>query len=144
MIQDSWKKSLKMGAISGAISFLVYVLWFLIFIGVGTGWNGILMQNGTTFFRWEIAAVAGLIFISLVPVCTLRYAKIKYLFIYIPVSLLALLWLGGSCLAIWLTISPGWCPFIGWDSLYFFISVLPIGSVVGTVVAMAIHLLNKD
>ena len=144
MLQNSWKQSLKMGIISGAISFGVYILWFLVLIGLGTNWNGILLSETPTLFSWEIAAVAGLILISLVPVCTLRYEKIKFLFAYIPISLFTLFWLCGSALAIWFTISPGWCPFIGWDSLYFFIAILPVGSVVGTLVAMGIHLLNRD
>lgn len=147
MKQDSWKKSLKMGAIAGAISFGVYMLLVL---GTGflTQWQSFfgadLTMQRSDAYSWEICAAVGVILSSLVPVCTLRYEKIKYIFLYIPISLLAFVWLYGVILAAWLTINPAWCPFTTLDALSYLMIAIPIGSVIGTLVAMGIHLLNKD
>ncbi len=147
MKQDSWKKSLKMGVLSGAISFGVYVLLVLT-TGAVTQWQSFfgidLTMQRIGMFSWEICAAIGVILASLVPVITLRYEKIKYIFLYIPISLLAFVWLYGVTLAIWLTINPAWCPFTTLDALSYLMIAIPIGSVIGTLVAMGIHLLNKD
>ncbi|MBQ7950919.1 MAG: hypothetical protein IJ278_04280 [Clostridia bacterium] len=147
LMQDSWKKSLKMGAVSGAISFGVYALW-VVLIGIATGWQSFFGENLSVhrigFLSWEMAAAAGVIGTSLVPVCTLRYERLKYLLAYIPISLLVYCWLYGAVLAVWITVYPAWCPLANWDSLYYFIIVLPVGSIVGTLVSFVIHFLNKD
>ncbi len=136
-----------MGVISGAISYGCYLLWVLL-IGFSTGWQSFfrddLSVRSVGLLSWEVAAAIGVLESSLVPVCTLRYEKIKYLFAYVFVSLLSLVWLYGTTLAVWLTVYPSWCPLIGWDSLYYFMIVLPVGSVIGTMVAIGIHIFMKS
>ena len=147
MIQDSWKKSLKMGVISGGISYGVYLLWGLL-VGFATGWQTFFGENLSVhsigFLSWEMVAAVALILVSLVPVCTLRYEKLKYLLVYLPISLLSFFWFWGVIFAVWFMVCPAWCPLISWDSLYYVAIILPIGSVVGTLVALVIHFLDKD
>lgn len=147
MKQTSWKTSFKMGIISGAISFGVYLL-LVLGTGTLTKWQTFFQPDFTLqkigVLSWEYVAAAGVILASLVPVITLRYEKIKYMFLYIFVSLIGFVWLYGMLLAIWMMVNSAWCPFTTLDAIYDLTIVMPIGSAIGTVVAMGIHLLNKD
>ena len=144
---DSWKKSIKIGVLAGAISFIVYALLVL---GAGflTGWQNFFVVDLPVQkigkLSWELCAGVGVILASLVPVFTLRYEKVKYLFSYLIVSILALVWLYGMMLLVWMTVYPLWCPFVSLDAVYYLFFSIPIGSVVGTVVAIVLHVMNKD
>lgn len=147
MKQDSWKTSLKMGVIAGSISFGVYV--FLVFgSGMLTGWQTFFGADFSVqkigMYSWEIVAAVGVILASLVPAFTLRYEKVRYLFFYLLVSLVALIWLYGTMLAVWMMVNAAWCPFITLDALYYFTIAIPIGSIIGTIVAFVIHFLARD
>lgn len=145
---DSWKKSIIMGLIAGGISYILYVLlvvgsaWF-------TGWQMFFQSDFTAktygICRWETFAAVGVILFSLVPVFSLRYEKFKYVFLYLLISFLAVIWLFGTVLAGWFLIVPQVnCLFITLDAMYYLTIVLPIGSAIGTVVALVLRIMNKD
>lgn len=147
MKADSLKKSLLIGLAAGAISFAVYML--LVFgAGILTGWQPFF---GADFslqkiggYSLEICSAVGVILFSLVPVCTLRYEKVSYLLWYLLVSVVTVVWLYGATLFVWLMVNPAWCPFVTLDALYYLVFTVPVGSVVGTVVAIVIHFMTKE
>ncbi|MBO5409300.1 MAG: hypothetical protein J6A61_07910 [Clostridia bacterium] len=147
MKQDSLKKSLLFGIMSGAISFLVYVL-LVVGAGLLTGWQPFFGADFTLQkiggYSWEICAAVGVILFSFVPVCTLRYEKVTNLLVYLLISLLSVLWLYGSMLGVWMLVNPSWCPFTTLDAICYLAFAVPVGSVVGTVVAVVIHIMSKD
>ncbi len=147
MKQTTFKKSIWMGLMSGGISFGIYVL-LVLGAGILTGWQTFFGADLTAqkigIYSWEICAAVGVILFSLVPVFLLRYEKISQLVVYLLVSVLSVLWLYGIILWIWMMINSGWCPFATLDALYYLMFSVSVGSVVGTVVSVVIHFMNKD
>ena len=147
MKQTTIKKSILMGIMSGGVSFVVYVL-LVLGAGVLTGWQPFFGADFTAQkiggYSWEICAAVGVILFSLVPVFLLRYEKISQLIVYLFVSVLSVLWLYGIILWIWMLVNPAWCPFATLDALYYLMFSVSVGSVVGTVVSVVIHFMNKD
>ena len=148
MKQNSWKKSIQMGIIAGAVSCALYVL-IVCLGGALTGWQQFFQSDMTVktygALRWETVAAGGVVCTSLVPVFTLRYEKVRYLFLYLLISILFMLWLYGVVLAVWfMAASELPCPFLSVDALYDLAVVLPIGSGIGTLVAIVFHCFNRD
>ena len=158
MEMDSNKKSLKMGALSGLCTYVLYII-FVVTVGSLTHWQSFwnldpvtetfqLQTNGT--ISWEIVTVVGLILASLVPVILMKYEKIKYALIYIGISLLTCVWLYGSTLGAYymigdMTGTSVHCPFGPIDGFYFFVFVFLLGSAIGTIVSFVFNFMrNKD
>ena len=152
------KKSLKMGVVSGACTYLLYVI-YVVTIGILTNWQNFWVFDGaaqTVTFQphatisWEIVLVIGLILASLVPVFLMRYEKIKYAFSYIGISLVACVWLFGTTLGAYfmigdMTKTAVYCPFATVDGFYYFIFVFLLGSTIGTIASFVFNFMrNKD
>ena len=158
MEMDSFKKSLKMGVLSGVGTYLLYVI-YVITIGYLTKWHTFWIfdeAKGAFSFQpggaisWEIAVFVGLILASLIPVFIMRYEKLKYAFSYIGVSLLICVWLYGTTLGAYYVIgdmvsSAVHCPFGLVDGFYYFVFVFLLGSAVGTAASFIFNFMrNKD
>ncbi len=158
MEMDSFKKSLKMGVLSGACSYALYAA-FVLCIGFITKWqsfwvfdevtNTVLLQpNG--IISWEITIIVGLVLASFVPVVLMRYEKIKYAFSYVGISLVAFIWLFGATLSGYYMVGDMkntmlFCPFTTIDAFYYLIFVFLLGSAIGTVASFVINFIrNKD
>lgn len=156
MEMNNFKKSLKMGVLSGLGTYLLYVL-FVVVIGMLTGWKafwafdeatGTYLRQVNGVISWEITNVIGLILASLVPVLMMRYEKMKYAFSYIGISLIACIWLYGTTLGAYFMIGDMMktvlhCPFATFDSVYYFIFVFLLGSAIGTVVSFVINAMRN-
>ncbi len=158
MEMDSMKKSLKMGALSGGCTYLLYVV-FIVGIGLLTRWQNFWVLSevtGAAIFQphgaisWEITNIAGLILASLVPVFLMKYEQIKYAFSYIGISLLVFIWLYATTLGAYFVIgdmtkTAVFCPFATFDALYYLIFVFLLGSAIGTVASFVLNFMrNKD
>ena len=158
MEMDNIKKSLKMGVLSGACSYALYVV-FVLCIGFITKWHSFWVITGESAvlrfqphnsISWEMTTIVGLVLASLVPVCMMRYEKIKYAFSYIGISLIACVWLYGTTLGAYYMIGDMMktvlnCPFATFDSIYYFVFVFLLGSVIGTVVSFIMNFMrNRD
>lgn len=158
MEMDSFKKSLKMGLLSGACSYLLYVV-FVLCIGYITKWHSFWVITGESavlrfqphnIISWEISTIVGLVLASLVPVFLMRYEKVKYAFAYIGISLIACVWLYGTTLGAYYMIGDMMqtvlhCPFATFDSVYYFIFVFLLGSAIGTVASFVMNFMrNRD
>lgn len=145
---NSWKKSILIGILCGAIS---YALYMLLLFGVSylnhwqSYWNYTTLENAGKVLSWNMVVIIGVILSSLVPIICLRFEKIRFVFGYILCSLLAFLWLYGMTNTVAVTFWQGVStPLSSWDSLMYLLVVFPVGSVIGTIAAFALHLLNKD
>lgn len=158
MEMDSMKKSLKMGALSGVCTYLLYAI-FIVAVGILTKWQNfwtVSEETKAVIFQshgaisWEISNIVGLIFASLVPVFLMKYEKTKYAFSYIGVSLLVFIWLFGTVLGAYFVIGDMtktalFCPFATIDAFYYLIFVFLLGSAIGTVASFVLNYMrNKD
>lgn len=158
MEMDSNKKAVKMGALSGACTYLLYII-FVLTIGILTNWKSFWVYDEVTqavvfqpnqTISWEIAVIIGLILASLVPVILMKCEKIKHALIYIGISLLAFVWLFGSTLGAFfmigdMTNTVVHCPFFTIDGIYYCIFVFLLGSAIGTVAAFVLNFMrSKD
>ena len=158
MEMDNCKKSLKTGVLSGACSYLLYVV-FVLCIGYITKWHNFWVITGESavlrfqphdIISWEISTIVGLVLASMVPVFLMRYEKLKYAFAYIGISLIACIWLYGTTLGAYYMIGDMMktvlnCPFATFDSIYYFVFVFLLGSAIGTVASFVLNFMrNRD
>ncbi len=158
MEMNSFKRTLKMGILSGACSYLLYAA-FVLCIGYITKWQSFwvidevsqtvtLQPNG--IISWEITIMIGLILASLVPVFLMRYEKVKCAVSYVVISLVAFVWLFGATLSGYYMIGDMkntvlFCPFTTIDAFYYLIFVFLLGSAIGTLASFVINFIrNKD
>ena len=156
MEMNNMKQSLKMGALSGLVTYLLYVV-FVVVIGMMTGWKAfwVFDEAANTYIRqvngvisWEITNILGLILASLVPVLMMRYEKFKFAFSYIGISFLLFIWLYGTTLGAYFMIGDMmktalYCPFATFDSVYYFIFVFVLGSAIGTLVSFVMNAIRN-
>jgi len=158
MEMDSFKKSLKMGLISGVCTYALYVI-FVVALGFLNNWQPFwafdtihqtVAFQPSAAISWEIALIVGIILASLVPVFLMRYEKIKYAFSYIGISFVAFIWLYFTTVGAYLVLSDMtknaiFCPFTTVDAVYYLIFVFLLGSVIGTAASFVFNFMrNKD
>ena len=136
---DSWKRANTSALVQVVVSVLVCILYhFIIFILTG-GEEFVGKQptkeviNG---IRYDVVLIVSGVLAGIVPIVFLKYKNIKFLFLYIPLSILYYL----VIMFLFMCIIEDYNVF---DLINYAITSIPVGSLIGTVIAIFINYFNK-
>lgn len=135
---DSWKKANKMAFVQALLSVIwcvvyTYVITFL------TGGEGFVEKHASYETLNGISYTQALVgcgcMMALIPIIMLRFSKLKFACLYVPMSLLYYLALMFICV--------GFIIDDNFDLIVYAITSVPVGTLSGTIIAILISLFKK-
>lgn len=132
---DSWKNANKSALLQTVVSVLVCVVYSYIIVLLTGGEEFVGKQptkeiiNG---IRFDITLVVCGILAGIVPIILLKYTKLKFMILYLPLGILYYLVILFSYVCIFDAYNI-------FDLIFYAITSIPIGSLVGTIIAIFIN-----
>ena len=136
---DSWKnanKSALMQAISSALFCIVYTYVIMIFTGGEEFVGKQPTQEIVNGIRHDVVLVICGILSGVIPIVLLRYEKSKFLVLYLPMSIIY--YFVVMLLCVLFVIDDNF------DLLAYTLTSVPIGSFIGTIIAILINLYRRN
>ena len=136
---DSWKKANNSALVQVVVSVLVCILYHFI-IYILTGGEEFVGKQPTkeviNGIRYDVVLIVCGVLAGIIPIVSLKYKNIKFLFLYIPLSILYYL----VIMFLVICIIEDYNVF---DLINYVITSIPIGSLIGTVIAIIINTIKN-
>lgn len=136
---DSWKKANNSALVQVVVSVLVCILYHFI-IYILTGGEEFVGKQPTkeviNGIRYDVVLIVCGVLAGIIPIVSLKYKNIKFLFLYIPLSILYYL----VIMFLVLCIIEDYNVF---DLMNYAITSIPRGSLIGTVIAIIINAIKN-
>ncbi len=136
---DSWKKANNSALVQVVVSVLVCILYHFI-IYILTGGEEFVGKQPTkeviNGIRYDVVLIVCGVLAGIIPIVSLKYKNIKFLFLYIPLSILYYF----VIMFLVICIIEDYNVF---DLINYAITSIPIGSLIGTVIAIIINTIKN-